>query len=273
MILARALLAKRCEGSGDGAHGVRRDEAGAARALAACLSASALFSPLALAGGSSWNARGPLIGGGARGDTGPPVGVGVCAAAPWGAAWPCLALLPLAMRPYPCCSRSRFPPAVWLGMPAQQPRFTALVLSGLDLAASRSASIPAPRSPRFRPAAARRPDARHLCLDGGAPAHSRRRVDLAALAGLVLGLAQLAQPRADGPISMRRPTQGYLVGWFANRNHEAALLLALTPLAAALVAGPVDAVGWRALPAPGPGGAGGEPVARGRVYGRAGVVW
>jgi O-antigen ligase len=55
-----------------------------------------------------------------------------------------------------------------------------------------------------------------------------------ALAGLALGAAQMTEP-AGGSVYLYGETNvGSLVGFFANRNHEAALLLALLPFAADL---------------------------------------
>src|SRR5205823_2522715 len=66
-----------------------------------------------------------------------------------------------------------------------------------------------------------------------------------AIAGLALGVAQMAAP-AGGAVYLYRTTNaGSLVGLFANRNHEAAMLVALLPLGAALVNPPARGRGAR----------------------------
>lgn len=52
--------------------------------------------------------------------------------------------------------------------------------------------------------------------------------------GLLLGVAQIAEPTGGWAWPYRTTNLGSLVGFFANRNHEAAFLLALGPFAAAL---------------------------------------
>ena len=59
----------------------------------------------------------------------------------------------------------------------------------------------------------------------------------AALAGLLIGLVQMTQADGGWAYPYSETSKGSLVGWFANRNHEATMLLALTPLAAVLAAG------------------------------------
>jgi O-antigen ligase len=54
--------------------------------------------------------------------------------------------------------------------------------------------------------------------------------------GLVLGLIQLSQPDGGWAYPYATTNAGSLVGLFANRNHQAAWLLALTPISAALAA-------------------------------------
>jgi len=80
----------------------------------------------------------------------------------------------------------------------------------------------------------------------GAPAH-RALAGLwliLALAGLALGAAQLAAPAA-GPVYLYATTNpGSLVGFFANRNHEASFLLAVMPLAVALAKGARPMAAW-----------------------------
>ncbi|HEY1928956.1 MAG TPA: O-antigen ligase family protein [Caulobacteraceae bacterium] len=57
-----------------------------------------------------------------------------------------------------------------------------------------------------------------------------------AAAGLVLGLVQLSQPDGGWAYPYATTNVGSLVGLFANRNHQAAWLLALIPISAALAA-------------------------------------
>jgi O-antigen ligase len=52
---------------------------------------------------------------------------------------------------------------------------------------------------------------------------------------LALGVAQLASPNGGSAYPYAYTNLGSVVGWFANHNHEAAFLLALMPLSAALV--------------------------------------
>jgi hypothetical protein len=58
----------------------------------------------------------------------------------------------------------------------------------------------------------------------------------AAAAGLVLGLVQLSQPDGGWAYPYATTNAGSLVGLFANRNHQAAWLVALIPISAALAA-------------------------------------
>lgn len=58
-----------------------------------------------------------------------------------------------------------------------------------------------------------------------------------ALSGLVLGMIQLTQTDGGWAYPYADTSTGYLVGWFANRNHEAVMLLALAPTAAVLASG------------------------------------
>jgi O-antigen ligase len=57
-----------------------------------------------------------------------------------------------------------------------------------------------------------------------------------AVAGLILGVAQIAGAGAASFYPYAITNEGSLVGFFANRNHEAGFLLALLPLGAAMVA-------------------------------------
>ncbi len=124
------------------------------------------------------------------------------------------------------------PPQVWLRAPGQEPRFTAYVLSGLDLAAAPLSLDPAKTLaavPALFP-----PLAMFLAALALTPA---RRSWIAALflamtiLGLLLGLLQMTQADGGWAYLYGETNPGSLVGWFANRNHEAALLLCLIPLA------------------------------------------
>ncbi len=129
------------------------------------------------------------------------------------------------------------PPTVWSILPGQAPRLQALAVAGLT-----APWLPVSLSPHDTAAAALAliPPAAMFC---GAlfitPGLTRRLVWLwigLAAAGLVLGLVQIATP-AGGPAYLYRTTNlGSPVGLFANRNHEAAFLLAMLPFAAVLAA-------------------------------------
>jgi O-antigen ligase len=120
------------------------------------------------------------------------------------------------------------PPELWLKAPGQDPRFAALIAAGADLGwrplsldpASTLAAIPA----LFPPIA--------MFLITFELAEPERRWVAAgwiavALAGLALGLAQMTQVDGGWAYPYAETNTGSLVGWFANRNHEAAMLLAL----------------------------------------------
>ena len=212
------------------------------------VAACALVLAAALAGGSSWNARLPLIG--LELAAVPVLLLGARGLVRGGAVrevWPCLALAVFLLA-VPLLQSIPLTATLWLGMPSQQPRFTALVLSGLSLPTE-----PISLDPRATLACAFAllpPIAMllvTLCLS-----RAERRVlaatwIAAALAGLLLGLIQLAEPQGGAAYLYAPTNQGSLVGWFANRNHEAAFLLALIPLAAA-VASRAGTTRWLAWP-------------------------
>ncbi len=144
------------------------------------------------------------------------------------------------------------PPELWTGLPGQGPRAEALRLAGtpppwlpLSLAPAETARMALSLVP---------PTAMFLgtlCLG---PGQARRLFWLwlaLASAGLMLGAAQLASPGGGPAYPYRVTNLGSLVGLFANRNHEAGLLLALTPMAAALAL-PPETRGHRAAAAPWP---------------------
>ncbi len=130
------------------------------------------------------------------------------------------------------------PAEFWLKAPGQQARFAALTASGVELGwrplsldpASTLSAIPAlfPPIAMFLVTLELQPD-------------ERRWVSAAwivlALTGLGLGLAQMTQPDGGWAYPYAYTNTGSLVGWFANRNHEAAMLLALMAPAAVLAVG------------------------------------
>jgi O-antigen ligase len=140
------------------------------------------------------------------------------------------------------------PPPVWTLAPGQRPRVEALTLLGLPMGWRASSLIPRATlgcALALLPAAA-------MVLAGArlGPAERRAAVGLwigGALAGLALGAVQLAQSKGGGAYLYAVTNAGSLVGFFANRNHEAALLVSLVPFAAALATGPDRT--WRALAA------------------------
>ncbi len=129
------------------------------------------------------------------------------------------------------------PPSLWTALPGQAPRVEALRLAHLS-----TPWLPLSLAPRDtgRTALALIPPAAVFIATLGLSAAERRRLAwlwiVLAIGGLALGLGQVAEP-AGGPAYAYRSTNlGSLVGLFANRNHEAAYLIALLPFAAALSA-------------------------------------
>ena len=128
------------------------------------------------------------------------------------------------------------PPDIWTALPGQGPRVEALRLAGLP---------PGWRGLTFAPSESRNavlalmpPIAMFLgasLLDLGA----RKRIVVVWIGltgiGLGLGMAQLASPGGGIAYPYATTNLGSLVGWFANRNHEAGCLLAALPFAAALM--------------------------------------
>ncbi len=212
------------------------------RAPTAVLTIVMLFVAIAaLAGGSSWNARTPLL-------VVELASIPVMALAAremalkgtWREARAPIVLAAL-VAAIPLIQSIPLPPAIWTSLPGQSPRYAAYVLSGLDLGWEPISLDPG--ATRVCLAALVPPLA--LLLAGLVIPDAGRRTlagvwILVALAGVMLGLVQLTQAQGGWAYPYTETNAGSLVGWFANRNHEAALLLALTPLAAALLPRP----GW-----------------------------
>lgn len=195
----------------------------------------------AVAGGSSWNARGPLLV--VELASIPLLTLAARNAAAEGLRGAARAALVLAclVAVVPLFQSIPLPSALWLNLPGQAPRYAALALSGVDLKPE-----PISLDPYATRAAlpALLPPIAVLLATLFASQRERRSVAgvwmVLALAGLALGLVQLTQGEGGWAYLYGETNAGSLVGWFANRNHEAALLLALMPLAAALVVRP----GW-----------------------------
>ena len=128
------------------------------------------------------------------------------------------------------------PPAVWQSLPGRQPA-TAV----LQAAQSSPVWLPlsvAPRETLRSAAALLVPASLFLATLGLRRAERRLLCGLLfalALAGLGLGVAQLACGES-GPYLYPETSRGTLVGFFANRNHFATVLVALLPLSGAVVA-------------------------------------
>ncbi len=208
------------------------------------VAAGALTIVAALFGGASLNARTPLI---IVELVSLPVGAlalrRLAEPGRWrGAIWPLVLIAGLFA--IPLIQSIRLPPEIWLRAAGQEPRFTALVLSGAKLGwaplslypAATLAAIPALFPPAVMALIT-------LGLDRGERRWIAAIWIVAALAGVFLGLAQLGQPDGGWAYPYSSTNPGSLVGWFANRNHEAAMLLALIPIAATLATGR-DAARW-----------------------------
>jgi O-antigen ligase len=168
------------------------------------------------------------------------------------------------------------PPAIWSRLASGTARAEAIALAG---AAPRWAPLSLFPEATLGCAIALVPPAA-LFLATSQMATKERRALCAlwvavASAELVLGLLQLAQPDGGWAYPYGDSNFGSLVGLFANRNHQAAWLLALIPMSAALAApGLRDSSGMGRL------GAGVMPglfalvalVALGAVRSRAGVL-
>jgi O-antigen ligase len=143
----------------------------------------------------------------------------------------------------PLLQLAPLPPSVWTALPGQASRVEALRLASLP-----TPWLPLSLSPddTGRAALALVPPAAMFVAAlrlSAADAQGLAWLWIAAgAAGLALGLAQLAAPAGGSAYLYRTTNVGSLVGFFANRNHEAGFLLALAPFAAA------GARPWRAGP-------------------------
>ncbi len=132
------------------------------------------------------------------------------------------------------------PPQLWTRLPGAGPRIEALTLSGVALGWRPISLAPIET---WRAFLALIPPAAMVL---GAIQLRHRQVRAVAglylalgFTGLVLGAGQLAGGAGSAFYPYAYTNYDTLVGWFANRNHEAASLLAVLPLAAALI-GPSD---------------------------------
>ena len=160
---------------------------------------------------------------------------GISPGRPGGDAVAPLALLGLSIC-VPLLQLAPLPPSLWTLLPGQAPRIQALALAGLP-----QPWLPISLSPGETVACALAlipPAAMFLATLHFSAAQRRRLAVLwvvLACAGLALGAAQITA-RAGSPVYTYRTTNGgSLVGLFANRNHQAAFLLALAPFAGALM--------------------------------------
>ena len=127
------------------------------------------------------------------------------------------------------------PPSIWVALPGQAPRLEALHLARLPLP---WLPLSLSRSNTRGAALALIPPVAVFVAGLSLEEIELRRLAwlwiISAVAGLSLGIVQVASP-AGGPAYAYSTTNlASLVGFFANRNHEAAFLLALLPIAAAL---------------------------------------
>ena len=208
------------------------------------VAAGALTMVAALFGGASLDARTPLI---IVEFVSLPVGAWslrrIVLTGGWRAAvWPLVSIACLVA--IPVIQSIPLPPAVWRHGAGQEPRVTALALSGAKIGWEPLSLYPAAT---LAAVAALSPPAAMVLITLGLGRTERRWIAatwiIAALAGLLLGLAQLGQPDGGWAYPYSITNVGSLVGWFANRNHEAGMLLALIPVAAMLATGR-DAARW-----------------------------
>jgi len=146
-----------------------------------------------------------------------------------------LAILALAIA-IPLVQLIPLPPAVWTRLPDGGARAQALALAGLSLDWRPISIAPGetlngllamiPPAAGFAAAARLDRPAREIAV--------MIWIGCAA-SGLILGAAQLASPGGGWAYPYATTNLGSLVGWFANRNHEAGALLTALPCAAALI--------------------------------------
>lgn len=130
------------------------------------------------------------------------------------------------------------PAELWLKAPGLAPRFSALTAAGAGLGWRPLSLDPAAT---FAAIPALFPPITMFLVTSSLGIRERGAVVvgwiMVALSGLVLGLAQITQQDGGWAYPYAVTNTGSLVGWFANRNHEAAILLALIPPAAVLAIG------------------------------------
>ena len=153
--------------------------------------------------------------------------------APGGSAIP-LTILAFAVA-IPAVQLIPLPETLWTVLAGQAPRLEALRLAGLA-PGWRPISL-APDETLGALLALTPPAAMFLgvvSLDGRARERLAFVWIAVAAVGLALGAAQLASPAGGWAYPYLITNRGSLVGWFANRNHEAGLLLATLPYVAVL---------------------------------------
>lgn len=142
--------------------------------------------------------------------------------------WGCLAFIPVAQL-------MPLPPFIWRALPQGEARAEALGLAGL--APGWSPWSLTPRDTLQNLVALLPPFAAFVLTDRLSDFGRRRLIWLLTGLGalsLVLGMAQWAGGPTHGPYLFAYANRDSPTGLFANRNHEAALVLCLWPLAAAL---------------------------------------
>ncbi|MBV8681987.1 MAG: O-antigen ligase family protein [Caulobacteraceae bacterium] len=129
------------------------------------------------------------------------------------------------------------PPSVWRHLAASAERSDALAAAGVALGWAPLSLFPAATLDCLLALIA--PAAIFLATTQLTSRGRRRLAGLwlaSASAGLVLGMVQLSQPDGGWAYLYVPTNPGSLVGLFANRNHQAAWLLALIPISAGLAA-------------------------------------
>jgi O-antigen ligase len=135
----------------------------------------------------------------------------------------------------PLLQLAPLPPGVWSALPGRGP-----VLAALDAAALGRPWLPISLAPHDTLKAALAlvaPAAMFLAalqLTAGEAQLMAKGWIVLAVVGLGLGVGQLIAPQGGAAWLYATTNYGSMVGFFANRNHEASFLLVLTPFAAAL---------------------------------------